>query len=210
MGAGAPGGPIARGSGASGEPAPRVSVESPMTCVDFIEGFSDYVDGRGAPDFVERARSHRDACPRCRRYEEVFLRGRELLRATEVPEVPEDFGPRLQHRLYHVDDERALGRSSSSSAAALLSIAALLLVAAWSPSLFGEPEVELAPIVVSRPAPRPLRIRFPMPSLLPPPSPTALDLDGRDLWHTPSALLLEYAPVWARYRQGGLVRTGLQ
>ena len=182
-----------------------------MTCANFIEGFSDYIDGTGASDAVERARDHRDECPRCRRYEEVFLRGRELLRATEGPEVPEDFHPRLQHRLYHVDDERAVGRSSSSSAAAaVLSIAALLMVAVWSPSMFGEPEVELAPIIVSRPAPRPLRIRFPMPSLLPSSSPAALDLNGGDLWRTPSALLLEYAPVWAPYRQGGLIRTGLQ
>lgn len=184
-----------------------------MTCSEFIEGFSDYIDCIAESDVVEAARAHRRGCARCRRYEEVYLRGRELLRATTDLEVGEAFEERLQHRLFHVDDERALARSrsSSTSAAFLLGVAALLMLAAWSPTLLDEPQVQLSPIVVTRPAPRPLGLRVQLPSLLPSSSPAALELSGEDLWRQPSALLFEYAPVRGRYRQGGmLIRTGLQ
>jgi hypothetical protein len=184
-----------------------------MTCSDFIEGFSDYIDDASDEAVLVEARRHRDACPSCRRYEDVYLRGRELLRAQGGPEIGEDFHPRLQHRLYHVDDERVLARSrsSSTSAALLLGVAALLMAAAWSPAWLDDPEIELSPIVVSRPGPRPLGIRLPMPSLLPAGTPSYLQLKADDLWRQPSALLFEYAPVHARYRQtGSLVRTGLE
>jgi anti-sigma factor RsiW len=125
-----------------------------MTCSDFIEGFTDYIDGEADPSVRRAARTHLDGCVSCRRYERVYLEGRSLLLGAEQVEVGEDFHPRLQHRLYHVDDERALARSrsGSTSAALLLGAAALLMAAAWSPALFDEPEVELSPIVVDRPA----------------------------------------------------------
>ncbi len=187
-----------------------------MTCSAFIEGFTDYIDGEADASTQEAARRHRDACASCRRYETVYLEGRSLLQDGESLEVGDDFHPRLQHRLYHVDDERALARSrpGSASAAMLLGVAALAVAAAWTPALLDEPEVELSPIVVDRPAPRPLGLRAPFASLLPAsmlPTGAALDLDGDDLWRQPSALLFEYAPIRARYRQqAGVVRTGLQ
>jgi anti-sigma factor RsiW len=180
-----------------------------MTCSDFLDGFSDYIDGIGDDTRLDAARTHRDACRSCHRYEEVFLRGRELLRGEQALDVPEDFHPRLQHRLYHVDDERALARAPSGSATLLLTVAAALTVAAWSPSFLDDPEIELSPIVVSRPAPRPFGIRLPNTSVLPSISPAALDREGDDLWRQPSALFFEYAPIRARYRRGFL-RTGLQ
>lgn len=184
-----------------------------MTCSDFIEGFTDYIDGVASAPDVEAARRHRDACASCRRYETVYLRGRALLRGSDRVEVGEDFHPRLQHRLYHVDDERALShsRSGTSSAALLLGVAALLMAAAWSPTLLADPEVELSPIVVDRPATRPLGLRAPFASLFPARAPTALELDGDDLWRRPADLLFEYAPIRARYRQAGaLMQAGLQ
>lgn len=184
-----------------------------MTCSDFIEGFTEFVDGEADASTLEAARAHRDGCASCRRYETVYLEGRALLRDAETVEVGEDFHPRLQHRLYHVDDERALARSrsGSSSAALLLGAAALVMAAAWTPSFLDEPEVELSPIVVDRPAPRPLGLRAPFARVLPTSAvPAALDLEGDDLWGQPSALLFEYAPIRARYRQAGVVRTGLQ
>lgn len=185
-----------------------------MTCSDFIEGFTDYIDGEADGATHEAARNHRDRCASCRRYEAVYLEGRALLQGAEPVEVGADFHPRLQHRLFHVDDERALARSRSGSSAAamLLGVAALVMAAAWTPALLDEPEVELSPIVVDRPAPRPFGLRAPFASVLPAGVvPAGLDLGGDDLWRQPSALLFEYAPVRARYRQqAGVVRTGLQ
>jgi anti-sigma factor RsiW len=185
-----------------------------MTCSNFIEGFSDYVDGVAAPSAMEAARRHLDVCPSCRRYEAVYLRGRSLLRASEPVRVGERFRSRLQHRLFHVDDERALARSRSApSALALLAgFVTLLAAAAWSPGLFeAEPEVQLTPIVVNRPAYRPLGLRAPFANLLPARTPAAFDLRGADLWSQSSTLLFRYAPIHARYQTGGeLVRAGLQ
>lgn len=180
-----------------------------MTCSEFIEGFSDYVDGVGDPARIERARAHRGTCPSCERYEAVYLRGRDLLLGQEAVEVGEDFRPRLQHRLFHVDDERALARAPSGSATLLLTVAAALTVAAWSPTFLEEPEVELSPIVVTRPAPRPLGIRLPSTSVSGSVSPAVLGYQRDELWRQPSDLLFEYAPVRARYKRS-LVRTGLQ
>lgn len=125
-----------------------------MTCSEFQNGFSDYFDGTGEPPFLAAAAAHLGACPDCRRYHDVVSAGRRLLRAAAPVAVSEDFLPRLQHRLYHLEDGPAIGRSEAGSAAAVstaIAIAALIALAAWSPALLRTPPVELPPIVVSRP-----------------------------------------------------------
>lgn len=179
-----------------------------MTCSQFIEAFSDLIDETGSIEVREAAARHRGVCERCRHYAEVFMRGREALRSGEdVLEVDEYFHSRLQHRLHHVDDERALARSRAGvhPAVLVLGAAAVFATVVGAPVLLGpDPEVELSPIVVNRPAPRPLGLRIPLPSMLPASlSPAALELDGDDLWRQPTALFYDYAPVRARYRAGG-------
>jgi hypothetical protein len=116
----------------------------------------------------------------------------------------DDFRPRLQHRLYHVDEEASLRRhaSSGTTALAVAGIAVLLTAVAWSPSLRpSAPVVELAPIVVSSPPPRAVArplLRF-----------TDLGFQtGRgqvkgsmDLWGDAHALLFQYSRLSQRYRQ---------
>lgn len=100
-------------------------------------------------------------CESCRRYKSVVEHGAALLRSLPAPELREDFEPRLQHRLYHVQEERSLPDHVSSRAPALtvVGIALLLTVVAWSPLLRGSaPVVELEPIVVTQ-APSPIRLR---------------------------------------------------
>ncbi len=180
-----------------------------------MESFSDYVDDTGAPEVREAALRHRNGCVRCRRYEEVYRGGLRIL-ATEPEEleVPEDFHPRLQHRLYHVDDERALARSAAGIHPSLLVVGAAAVFAALVgvPALLEpDPEVELSPIVVSAPSPRLPSLRIPLPSMLPASlSPAALELRGDDLWRQPTALFYDYAPVRARYREAASSRLGLE
>lgn len=138
---------------------------------------------------------HLEGCDSCRRYKTVVEHGASVLRALPEPELREDFAPRLQHRLYHVRDERTPSEHVGSRAPALtvLGIALVLTAVAWSPVLRGgEPVIELPPIVVDR-APVPLRV-LPastrgVPSAVP-------DLDGR-LWE--NTRLYEYSPLSRRY-----------
>lgn len=187
-----------------------------MTCSEFIESFSDYLDEAGPSDVRENALRHRNGCARCRRYEEVYLRGLSVLSDdSDEIDLPEDFHPRLQHRLYHVDDERVLARYSATGLPPSLmvaGVAAVFAVVVGVPAVFGpDPEVELSPIVVSTPASRPQGLRIPLPSLLPASlSPAALELNGDDLWRQPTALFYDYAPVRARYRAAASSRLGLE
>jgi len=177
-----------------------------MTCESFLEGFTDYRDGIAPASVRQEAEAHLQGCPDCRRYEAVVERGLEVLRSQRPLTLPEDFRPRLRHRLFHVDDEAALVRHASSGATALsvLGVAVVLSAVAWSPLLNpGSPTVELSPIVVSRP-PAPLRLR---------PASLALDeipLGGggseADLWDDAHALLFQYSPLSQRYRQRALLR----
>ncbi len=181
-----------------------------MNCREFITRFSEYFDGTGPEDFVRAARKHEATCERCGRYRHVVEEGSALLKELPGVDLEEDFTPRLQHRLYHVDEDRALGRQGSSGTTALtaLGMAIVLTVVAWSPALMREPVVELDPIEVTRP---PARARptnaLSTGLLLQPPRTREL---RAPLWDDAHALLYEYSPVRRRYRHGSSYRqTGL-
>lgn len=186
-----------------------------MTCSEFIEGFSDYVDGEGDPRTLEAARAHVRECDRCRRYEDVYARGIALLRSFPSVSVSRDFEPALEVRLRR-DTARALQRldhrppTSGSAMAVVFGMAVVLVGAAWAPFLFsGDPQVELAPIVASYPT-RGLQARMPEIELLPGGGPsTAADLSTSELWEEAAALLREYAPVLRGYQTARNVRVGL-
>ena len=137
-----------------------------MTCPEFQARFSDYYDGTGEPAFMTEASSHLDGCAECRRYRDVVEQGIQILKAVPTPSVSDDFLPRLQHRIYHLEDGPALGQSetagSATTATTALAIAMLIALAAWSPALVQSPEVDLPPIVVNRPAARVLGVRPPV------------------------------------------------
>lgn len=125
-----------------------------MDCSEFLDRFSELEDGLAGREAQEAAEAHLAGCGECRRYRKVFRRGAELLRSLEAPSVPDDFRPRLQHRIYHVEDAQALDRSGSSGTTVVtaLGMVALLSAVAWSPAMrSGVPEVESAP-VTARPA----------------------------------------------------------
>jgi anti-sigma factor RsiW len=174
-----------------------------MTCTEFVEGFSDYYDGTASQSDLEAADAHLAACDSCRRYHHVMTKGAELLRALPAPEVNEDFGPRLRHRLYHVDQEAVLRSQSSSgtTALAVVGMALLLSAIAWSPALRSTaPTVELDPIVVSRP-PSPMRLRAARlyPVRFSSASPASSLEQG--LWDDAPGLLFHHSRLYQRYGQ---------
>jgi anti-sigma factor RsiW len=166
-----------------------------MTCSEFLQGFSEFYDAVGSSPTRRRAEEHLVQCPECRRYVEIVDRGRELLRSCPPVPVSGDFRDRLQHRLYHVDDGEALdriGSASGTTALTALGMAIVLVFAAWAPTLLSlRPEVELTPIVVSRPAPRTLGLRTPPISLFPVGSSTLAD--ERDLRQRSNNLLFRHS-----------------
>ena len=125
-----------------------------MNCTDVVECFTDYLDGASAPSEEIAIEEHFRDCPECSRYRDVLIHGTELLRDLPEPDLKDDFTPRLEHRLYHVDDDRAIAAHSGAriQAVTVVGIALLLTGVAWSPTLFvREPAVELPVVVVDEP-----------------------------------------------------------
>lgn len=173
-----------------------------MSCADFMERFSDYLDGSAPVEEAVALEGHLERCEACRRYRTVLEHGATVLRTLPAPELREDFEPRLWHRLYHVDDERVLtAHQSGAPALTVLGIAILLTALAWAPVLRGGPDdLRLEPIVVDR-APRAREAPYRPASFLPvgtfgTRSPAGL---GVGLWD--EALLYEYSALSQRYNQ---------
>jgi anti-sigma factor RsiW len=170
-----------------------------MDCSELIARYTDYIDGVATPEEVRAMETHLAGCVSCRRYKSVLEHGSALLHSLPRVELRDDFGQRLQHRLYHVQDERSLSERVTSVAPALtvLGIAVLLTAVAWAPTLReSAPMVHLPPIVVDRAPPgysvTPTSgIRGPGRQRGEP------KLDG-DLWD--DTRLYEYSPLRSRYQ----------
>jgi hypothetical protein len=161
------------------------------------------------------------ACGKCARYQEVVSRSVALLHAMPRAELAESFRPRLEHRLFHLDDGGAVGRpgrGSATPAVTVLGMAILLTAIAWSPTIgSGVPEVELPAIVVSGPPMLDPLLDPDGAGLMPVSSgvPASSGLFPGGLWSDAKSLLYEYSPMSERYRgqrdpgERVLRRTGL-
>ncbi len=173
-----------------------------MDCKDFMTRASDYFDGSTSQPETALMEGHLRQCISCQRYKVVYEEGTSLLRALPEPKLGEDFEPRLRHRLFHVDDRRALLDHSGSATPALtvLGLAVLLTVIAWSPLLREEPPVvDLAPIVVDQVPEAP-----PAYSAADGRAAVVFSALGRGLWD--DARLYEYTRLSKRYARDGSIR----
>lgn len=166
-----------------------------MDCKRFLERFSEYYDGEAAD--AAAFERHTRECARCRRYAETVSRSLALLRVIPKATVRDDFHPRLQHRIYHIQEDIARRRHGApfTRLGVVFAVTVLLALAVWGPELVRQPpEVALPPIIVS--APPPVRVTAPA-------TPVRhgtirlLDssLDGGDLW---SRALYEYSHLAER------------
>jgi anti-sigma factor RsiW len=81
-----------------------------MDCGTFLDGYSEYRDD--LLPLPERAafEAHLRGCDSCARYDRVVAGGVRVLHSLPELEVSDDFMDRLQHRLWHVEDELATAR----------------------------------------------------------------------------------------------------
>lgn len=125
-----------------------------MVCQDFIDRYTEFRDGSLGEDDRARFEDHLDGCVSCRRYDHVISRGLALWRAMPGASTSPDFLPRLQHRLYHVQDAGKLSPGQHLGSAALIAVASVgLLAVTWLPFATRVPfEVELPAVAVEAPA----------------------------------------------------------
>lgn len=142
-----------------------------MQCKGFLEGYTDFRDGRLDPALEAAFRAHMDACSDCARYDRTIRDGLRLLADLPEAEGSDDFIPRLTHRLYNLD-QGVLDTSSSRflGSAALVAVASVgLLALFWLPFAASVPvELELPAVAVERPAEQLVTYDNQMPSLLRP------------------------------------------
>ncbi len=124
-----------------------------MECEEFLEDYSDFLDGTLEEHSLTDYRYHLERCPSCAEYDRVMRRGLHLVRALDPPEAQADFLPRLQRRFFDLP-ARAVGvgvRPRNFAVASLLAAAALFALVSL-PLL--RPEVralELPPVVIEAP-----------------------------------------------------------
>ncbi|MEX2584149.1 MAG: zf-HC2 domain-containing protein [Gemmatimonadota bacterium] len=128
-----------------------------FNCSDFLRDYSDYRDGVTDPAHVTAMKAHLAGCLSCARYDRVVSQGVSELKSAPRIAPSEDFLPRLQHRLYHLQDESAWwSRPDTSGTPVGLALVLVFLigVAAWIPTLDSEtPVVHLSPVLATAPAP---------------------------------------------------------
>jgi anti-sigma factor RsiW len=105
-----------------------------VDCDEFLAHHSEYLDGILTPIAAARLAGHATVCGACARYDRIVRKGSELVRDLPDAEPSEDFEMRLQHRIFHMEDARAL-QPRATSAAAALGVAAAIALLAWSPML---------------------------------------------------------------------------
>lgn len=132
---------------------PGIGVKGTMECKEFLEGYSSYLDGLVGEERRRAFRAHIDGCESCARYDRVVQRGLRVFRNLPRLDPPEDFLPRLRHRIYHIQDDIPLSSARHGGSAALLAVAAVgLLALAWLPIASQAPvEVQLPEVAVERP-----------------------------------------------------------
>ena len=126
-----------------------------VSCGEFRKYFSEYRDGYLDPADAAAMREHVKVCEACARHQRAFELGIGELKALPSIEPSYDFVQRLQHRLYHLDEERSTwGRSNGSGASSgfVLGLVLLISAAAWVPLAKQRAAVvQLPPVVAATP-----------------------------------------------------------
>lgn len=131
-------------------PTSRNGIAMIVDCPDFLDRYSDFRDGCMDAESRSAFESHLQQCDSCARYDRVVRGGVDLFVGTPEIQPSEDFFPRLQHRIFHLEDARAhTNRRASGASLAAVAIAAAFAFAAWAPSISSGDDVHSAPVMLA-------------------------------------------------------------
>ena len=121
---------------------PQALGRDPLSCREFLEGHSEYLDGLLPAGAARLYDEHVAGCESCSRFDRVLRRG--LLLAHNLPELQPsaNFQEKLQARLMRLDDESSLQRPVMAGTGTAVVIAAVLGLIALTPFVMRERAVE--------------------------------------------------------------------
>lgn len=122
-----------------------------MECEEFLEGYSDFLDGELGEPGLTYYRSHLFECRRCAEYDRVMRRGLRLVRELDPPEARCEIVPLLEPGAVDRRGRQRTGELGRAAAVAGLAAASLAVVAALPMLRPGGRAVELPPVVVETP-----------------------------------------------------------
>lgn len=181
-----------------------------MHCSEFLHRFSEFYDAPASAPIRKIAEAHMDECEGCANYEEIISRGVKILRTMPRVDLPESFHPRLQHRLFHIEDDNEFPSKGDNPVVSVVKafvFAVIIMIIAWLPRILNDtPEVIIPAIIVSNP-PKPETSLSNDDWVFPVRAPVNLN---NGLWSDPNSLLYEYSPMGERYRNNSVFRrTGI-
>jgi hypothetical protein len=107
-------------------------------CATFLAQHTAYRDGQLTEQQARAHQAHAESCASCARYARVVERGVAVLRGLEPVAATPEFGARLQHRIFHLEDP-ALAPRRRWLPVSLMAAALAAVVLVPRP---GEPELE--------------------------------------------------------------------
>ena len=172
-----------------GDSAGTNAASLPVGCRKFLDGYSEYRDGRLDSEDRSFFIGHMAGCSSCRRYDRVIHRGVQVLRdPVEAPTMAPMSTAEVRFRATAFERESlALGTAGSGVTLSAAVVVALLLAAvAWTPFFSGTtPEVEMPPVVAGAPPPTTA------PSFAPLQSRSPLDWSQPNRWDSVRSILVE-------------------
>lgn len=125
-----------------------------VDCSQFLDQYSEFRDGLLSGELMRSSREHLAACASCARYDRVIEQGARVFRDLPPVEPSQDFVPRLQHRLYHLEEEmrRPARHASGTPIAFTFVLVAIIGASAWVPAMRPRPaEFHLPPVLAHAP-----------------------------------------------------------
>jgi hypothetical protein len=130
-----------------------------VSCAEFLRDYSDFRDGYMGPAEGAEMEAHLAGCVTCSTYVELLDEGVGQLRSLPEIEPSYDFLPRLQHKLFHLEEDQAWRlqpEASATSVGFVITLVMLIASAAWLPLVRPKPPlVVLAPVAAVAPRSQP-------------------------------------------------------